>query len=80
MQPLPKKIDSKFRFVLVASSRAEQLLRGARARVEMPGKKPTRVAQTEVLRELIAWDYGSAPVEEEAVAAEPEETVEEEVH
>ena len=28
MQEIPSKIDSKFRFVLIASERAEQMMRG----------------------------------------------------
>ena len=35
MENIPQRIDSKFRFVLLAASRAEQLMRGAPAKVEM---------------------------------------------
>ena len=31
---LPEQIDSKFRFVLLAAHRAEQMMRGARPRVD----------------------------------------------
>ncbi|PYQ67786.1 MAG: hypothetical protein DMF53_01160 [Acidobacteria bacterium] len=37
-------MDSKFRRVLVAAGRAEQLMRGARPKVEAGKRKPTRVA------------------------------------
>jgi DNA-directed RNA polymerase omega subunit len=71
---VPEKIDSKFRYVLVASQRAEQIMRGSRARVDLQGK-PTRLAMAEVDRNLIAWDYGPAPAPEPppeaAVPAEP---------
>ena len=60
--------DSKFRYVLLASERAEQLVRGARAKIEYPGK-PSRVAMEEVRRGLIEWDYGVA---EEVEVAEEE--------
>ena len=52
--------DSKFRFVLVAARRAEQLVRGARSRVELPNQKPTRVAMEEVRRGLVDWTTGRA--------------------
>lgn len=82
MTQIPEKIDSKFRFVLVAAQRAEQLMRGARPHLETAGAKPTRLAQEEVQRELIAWDYGSPSSPETAgenqETAEP--TAEEEVH
>ena len=76
------KVDSKFRFVLVAAQRAEQLMRGARPKVEAGKRKPTRVAMQEVDANLVDWDYGPAPIPEpdaaNAVAETPEAA--EEVH
>ncbi len=54
-------IDSKFRRVLVAANRAEQLMRGARAKVEAGKRKPTRVAMEEIDHSLVEWGYGPAP-------------------
>jgi DNA-directed RNA polymerase subunit K/omega len=73
-----EKMDSKFRYVLVVAERAEQLLRGARAKIDLGEAKPTRVAQVEVDRELVDWDYGPAPVEEaeELLEMAAEETAE----
>jgi DNA-directed RNA polymerase omega subunit len=73
------RVDSKFRFVLVAAQRAEQLMRGARPKMEGKGK-PTRTAMNEVINNLVEWDYGPAPVPEpaEATAEQPAEA--EEVH
>jgi len=65
--------DSKFRFVLLASTRAEQLLRGARAKIEQGTKKPTRTAMEELRQELLGWDYGPAPAAEPG-EGEPEGT------
>lgn len=66
---IPEKIDSKFRFVLVAAQRAEQLMHGARPHLDTPqGKKPTRIAQEEVRKELVAWEYGPEEPEEAAEA------------
>jgi DNA-directed RNA polymerase omega subunit len=65
------KVDSKFRFVLVAAQRAEQLMRGARPKVELGKVKSTRVAMAEVNGGMVDWNYGPAP-EPEPQAAEAE--------
>lgn len=64
----PARIDSKFRYILVAANRAEQLMRGSRPRVDAAGKH-TRVAMEEITRDLVSWDYGPAPVDEPPAAA-----------
>ena len=53
---LPKDIDSKFRFITVASQRAKQLQNGAKPRVETRSRKPTRVAMQETLQGAISWE------------------------
>jgi DNA-directed RNA polymerase omega subunit len=63
-------VDSKFRMVLVAASRAEQLIRGARPKMEAGKRKPTRLAMDEMGSGLIDWGYGPAPVRAEAAAPE----------
>ena len=63
-----ENIDSQFRFVLVSARRAEQLVRGARPRIELPGQKLTRIAMEEVRRGSVDWTIGAAPPEPEAVA------------
>ena len=62
-------IDSKFRRVLVAAHRAEQLMKGARAKVESSKRKPTRVAMEEVDRSLVDWGYGPPPAPEQPETA-----------
>lgn len=64
-----EQYDSKFRFVLLASTRAEQLVRGARPKLEGPSKKPTRTAMEELKAGAVPWSYGPAPA---TAAAEPE--------
>ncbi|MFP3941956.1 MAG: DNA-directed RNA polymerase subunit omega, partial [Thermoanaerobaculia bacterium] len=54
-------MDSKFRYVLLVAQRAEQLMRGARAKIDTDVSKPTTLAKEEVDRGLIEWDYGPAP-------------------
>ena len=64
MELIPDRIDSTFRFILIAAKRAEQLVRGARPRMDMPNRKPARVAMREVVEGLVDWDYGPAPIPE----------------
>ncbi len=76
-------MDSKFRYVLIVAERAEQLLRGARSKLDLPNVKSTRVAQEEIDQEMVEWGYGPAPApelsldlgsEEEAVVELGDET------
>ncbi|MEA2694630.1 MAG: polymerase Rpb6 [Acidobacteriota bacterium] len=71
------KVDSKFRFVLVAAQRAEQLMRGARPKIDAGKSKPTRVAMQEVDSNLVDWDYGPPPQPEPEPVAETEEAADE---
>ncbi|HUO85823.1 MAG TPA: DNA-directed RNA polymerase subunit omega [Thermoanaerobaculia bacterium] len=66
---IPSNIDSKFRYVLLTAARAEQLMRGARPKVEIAEPKATTVAIAEVDGEVIEWGYGPSPEEQEAAAA-----------
>lgn len=55
MRELPESIDSRFRYVLIASKRAEQLIQGSLAKTRSRHNKPTRVAMDEVDAGLINW-------------------------
>lgn len=59
-----QEIDSKYRKILIAAKRSKQLQKGARARVQMPNAKPTRVALEEIARGLVAFEI--IPREEES--------------
>lgn len=62
---IPQRIDSKYRFVLLAARRAQQLIQGAPARIEsLAGRKPSKIAVEELSSESVEWDYGPAPVVE----------------
>ena len=50
------EVDSKFRFITVASQRAKQLQAGAKPRVEAKSRKPTRLAMQEVLAGAVSWE------------------------
>lgn len=72
--PVRETMDSKFRYVLLVAQRAEQIMRGARTKVELATDKPTTVAKAEFDRGLIDWDYGPAPEPElEGLGEEGEE-------
>ena len=69
MYKLPENLDSKYAFVSLAASRAEQLLHGAVPRTEnAEGRKLTIIAQEEVARGLVV-----SVVPEEPVTAEETE-------
>jgi DNA-directed RNA polymerase subunit omega len=72
LEPNMPQIDSKFRLVLLAAKRAEQLMRGARPKVEGDKQKPTRLAMQEVHSDMVTWDYGPAPQPEPPAAEEQE--------
>ena len=75
-----RTVDSKFRFVLVASHRAEQLMRGARPKVEAGKRKPTRLAMEEVTHGLVDWGYGPPPEETPEQEGEEQAAPASEVH
>lgn len=55
MNDLPEGFDSVFRHIVVVSQRAEQLLSGARPRIDREHAKPTLVALDEVNQGLVKW-------------------------
>ena len=61
MDRFGEKTDSKFRYVLLAAQRADQLIRGAKPRVEVKSPKTACTAMEEVSADLVTWDYGPAP-------------------
>ena len=61
MDEIESRVDSKFRYVLLAAKRAEQLIRGANARVGLRSTKVARVAMEELLDGCVQWGYGPPP-------------------
>ena len=66
------KVDSKFRFVIVASKRAKQILKGSKVKIRSKSKNAIRIAQIEVKSGLIDYEILKSAQEE---AAEVEEQV-----
>jgi DNA-directed RNA polymerase omega subunit len=69
MEGLPEGVDSKFRYVLLVSKRAEQLIQGAAPRLKSKHAKPTRVAMEEIEKNQVKWAL-TAPVEEDTALTE----------
>ena len=69
MSQLPPNVESKFRLVHLVARRAEQLVQGARPKIESKHAKVTRVALEEVGKDLIKWQL--APTEAQAPAEQP---------
>ncbi len=65
---LPDNIDSKFRLVHIAARRAEQLVQGARPKLESRHAKPSRIALDEVDADLVRWQIAGANPPEVPVA------------
>lgn len=61
MSQLPPNVESKFRLVHLVARRAEQLVQGARPKIETKHAKVTRVALEEVGKDLVKWQL--APLE-----------------
>lgn len=58
-------IDSKFRFVILASKRAKQLLKGEKPKVKSKSKNLIRVAEEEVKQGLVEYERIQSEKEEE---------------
>jgi DNA-directed RNA polymerase subunit K/omega len=65
-------IDSKYRYVILASKRAKQLLKGAKPKIKAKARSLIRIAQQEVQSGLIEYDL-IPPGKEEA--PEPDERI-----
>ena len=65
-------IDSKYRFIILASKRAKQLLKGAKPKIQGKSKSLIRIAQAEVKGGLVEFEIIPARMDD---LAEPEERV-----
>ena len=61
MDRLPEGIDSKFRYVLLVSRRAEHLIEGSPTKLRSKHAKPTRIAMEEIERKAIEWSLTPPP-------------------
>jgi len=63
-------VDSKYRFVILASKRAKQLLKGAKPKIKGKSRNLIRIAQAEVKSGLI--DYELIPTHKEGIPEQDE--------
>jgi DNA-directed RNA polymerase omega subunit len=63
MESFPEGIDSRFRYVLLVSKRAEQLIQGSAPKMRSKYAKPTRIAMEEIANNQVKWQL-TQPVEE----------------
>jgi DNA-directed RNA polymerase omega subunit len=49
-------VDSKFRFVILASKRAKQLLKGAKPKIKTKSRNPIRIAQAELRSGVVEFE------------------------
>ncbi len=78
MQKTFGDFDSKFKFVIVASKRAKQLLKGAKPKLKTKSKSLIRVAQEEVKDGLVNYEIVLKKKEEE-YSAEDEDFIGEDI-
>lgn len=71
-------VDSKFKFVIVASKRAKQLLKGAKPKIKSRSKSPIRIAQEEVKDGLVDYEIVQKK-KEEAYKPDDEDFIGEEI-
>jgi DNA-directed RNA polymerase omega subunit len=69
MEGLPEGIESRFRYVLLVSKRAEQLIQGAQPKLKSRHAKPTRLAMEEIAKNQVKWQL-TAPVDETTALSE----------
>ncbi len=55
MLTIPDNIDSKYRFVILSALRARQIQGGSPPMVEENGRKPTTLAQEELVQGLVEF-------------------------
>ena len=75
MAELPEGVDSRFRYVLLVSKRAEQLIQGSQPKMKSRHAKPTRVAMEEIEKNQVKWQL-TEPIEEPTALEEEEPTEE----
>ena len=55
MISIPDNVDSKYRFVILSALRARQIQGGSTLLIEDTGRKPTQLAQQEILQGLVPF-------------------------
>lgn len=64
MIEIPDSMDSKYRFVIVAALRARQLQAGSPPMIDDGSRKPTQIAQQEIIRGLVPFTIPEPDIED----------------
>ena len=73
MDRLPEGIDSKFRYVILISKRAEQLIQNPTPKFRLKNRKATRVALTEINEGSVKWQLEPPAPETDILALDTTE-------
>ncbi len=65
MQDSTNKVDSKYRFILLAAKRARQLQSGAKSLIHTTARKHTRIAQEELRAGVLEFEFPPLPDSDE---------------
>ena len=65
MQDSTNKVDSKYRFILLAAKRARQLQSGAKPLIHTTARKHTRIAQEELRAGVLEFEFPPLPDSDE---------------
>lgn len=65
MDRLPEGVESRFRYVLLVSKRAEHLIEGSPVKIKSRHAKPTRIAMEEIAQKSVEWALTPPPPEQE---------------
>ena len=68
---IPQDLDSKYRFITLAAQRCDQLMRGAKPRLDSRSSKPTTIALEEILAGLVEVREGEGPWPEDEAMVIP---------
>lgn len=65
MEKIPDKIDSKYRFIMLAATRARQLQNNAKPKIKTESNKPTHIAMQELMAGALEFEVLSKKKEQE---------------
>lgn len=73
MDRLPEGIDSRFRYVILVSKRAEQLIQNPTPKFRLKNRKATRVAMSEINEGSVKWQLEPPAPEQDLLDFVPSE-------
>lgn len=65
IEELMKRVDSKYRIVMIAAKRAKQINKGAHPLIQTKARKPTTISLEEIAQSVLKYEL--SPAEEERI-------------